>query len=987
MSKTSNIYISLSNINILIDDIIIFDKLYLLYDKTNEIIIKKISNINKQSYSLTDNVNESQPKENIIIDINDFAIEVKSHDAKTGNFYNKLYMNINCIAINKLNIPNNFELSLYFLTFGFDFEKNNNDYPLLILPIAELNIENESIIRINIPNNCLQRIKSINNNNNKVCKNYNYLKHLKSLTPLDDFIINTQSFTLFCNYAYLSTFSVLFDNLRKRSKLIQTLIIKAIQNNSKTNTTVYSINENTDNNSKQTPLKKIMVTIFDVKVIYLINYKDKYDSVFTVQSGIKEQGYFGYVIRLYSAAIKYEELYLNKNTLNKFKPTSDELTFNMYLLTITSLNPSHFNDDKFFKYNKGIILYNFNNIKLISNFNHFMELHNETHKYLLINKVLFSQFEYINEYLQNTNDNNYNELTFDMQSTLVKIFQISLKREVSLNIHEEISTKLEGLKITWNKMNMDMLNIIIFDDIIRIIDKIITDIFPLLLLQKNIPNQNDSSSQMISMVIPNISASDLGRFNFVFESNDLQICIENEIKKTKILLTTNSKWYLKISKLSLNQNNKTFKLEISIKDMNLYIPPTSTEGNDCIYWIGDAKESKYNRDVSLFNQTVNVPNISFSIHEQIINLNETTPNVYSSIDIVIDKLIGNFASSYFNTFIGVVEVFILNRGMSLAEEKQSLDSRDEDLKAFKLDELKQKIKQQIMNYKTNYNKTKSKQISFSLGEVIMTLLKDNQEVIKLLLNNFEGDHIIYIDKSSETNVNVDNLKILDLFKHITSNDNNVILSQQLPDKIIGNYENKIEMIRFRKKDSYISIGTNAKWYVLDYLEIGIQALNVNVTMYQCDFILEFFFNTNTNINNNNNENLKETIITTNNSFVLNSSLVDKHQKEYPIYFKHVKVNETKLKANFYFSEGSAWNLKDAKLKFTEFSKKDKFYPTTILLHRLIYHLKIIGIKNIGNVLASMLFIKNENEQQSSQSQNNQDEESYKKLLFGSFYHK
>jgi hypothetical protein len=292
-----------------------------------------------------------------------------------------------------------------------------------------------------------------------------------------------------------------------------------------------------------------------------------------------------------------------------------------------------------------------------------------------------------------------------------------------------------------------------------------------------------------------------------------------------------------------------------------------------------------------------------------------------------------------------------------------------------------------MNYKTNYNKTKSKQITFSLGEVIMTLLKDNQEVIKLLLNNFEGDHIIYIDKSSETNVNVDNLKILDLFKHITSNDNNVILSQQLPDKIIGNYENKIEMIRFRKKDSYISIGTNAKWYVLDYLEIGIQALNVNVTMYQCDFILEFFFNTNTNINNNNNENLKETIITTNNSFVLNSSLVDKHQKEYPIYFKHVKVNETKLKANFYFSEGSAWNLKDAKLKFTEFSKKDKFYPTTILLHRLIYHLKIIGIKNIGNVLASMLFIKNENEQQSSQSQNNQDEESYKKLLFGSFYHK
>ena len=78
----------------------------------------------------------------------------------------------------------------------------------------------------------------------------------------------------------------------------------------------------------------------------------------------------------------------------------------------------------------------------------------------------------------------------------------------------------------------------------------------------------------------------------------------------------------------------------------------------------------------------------------------------------------------------------------------------------------------------------------------------------------------------------------------------------------------------------------------------------------------------------------------------------------------------------------AWNLKEAKVKFTEFEKKEKFYSNNTLIYRLIHHLKMMGIKNVGNVLASMLFDRNEHTEKKKE-----DEESHKKLLFGNLYSK
>ena len=87
--------------------------------------------------------------------------------------------------------------------------------------------------------------------------------------------------------------------------------------------------------------------------------------------------------------------------------------------------------------------------------------------------------------------------------------------------------------------------------------------------------------------------------------------------------------------------------------------------------------------------------------------------------------------------------------------------------------------------------------------------------------------------------------------------NEILLSQQsntISQKIKKNadnnyYENKLEMLRFILKDNNISIGTDSKWYVIQYLEIGILPLYLNITKNQCDFILEFFFNTNSSNSN------------------------------------------------------------------------------------------------------------------------------------------
>ena len=205
------------------------------------------------------------------------------------------------------------------------------------------------------------------------------------------------------------------------------------------------------------------------------------------------------------------------------------------------------------------------------------------------------------------------------------------------------------------------------------------------------------------------------------------------------------------------------------------------------------------------------------------------------------------------------------------------------------------------------------------------------------------------------------------------------------------------MLRFRLKDNYISIGTDSKWYTIQYLELGILPLYLNITKNQCDFILKFFFNTDSTKNMSgeeykkiieeqlsDDENKKEQKILNKND---NDNDINKPEE--PFYFNNVKINDMKLNISFYYGDGSPFNFKKAEIKLKEFEKRDKFYSLSILISRFISHLKYMAIANLGNIISSFFFTKEDKNEiyESSDEKKLKEENKNKQLLFGKLYNK
>ena len=287
----------------------------------------------------------------------------------------------------------------------------------------------------------------------------------------------------------------------------------------------------------------------------------------------------------------------------------------------------------------------------------------------------------------------------------------------------------------------------------------------------------------------------------------------------------------------------------------------------------------------------------------------------------------------------------------------------------------------------------------------MTLLNEKEkDFLILLMKNLSGSQTIYDNLGSELVTNIQNLKILDLQNPgneiILSQENNISIKNK---KIIENneykpyYENKIEMLRFRLKDNYISIGTDSKWYTIQYLELGILPLYINITKNQCDFILKFFFNTDTNKNMSGEEYIKiieEELSDDDNNkkenkIKNNKNKENENKPEEPFYFNNVKVNDMKLNISFYYGDGSPFNFKRAKIKLNEFEKRDKFYSLAILISRFISHLKFMAFTNFGNIISSFFFTKEDKNEiyESSDEKKLKEENKNKQLLFGQLYDK
>ena len=996
----NNFDIMLNDINFILNDIKIIDKCFLFFfdfykyfqnfpyincyifnyneikKNENNIVNILINNFNSEIYCLLEN--------NEIFNIIKFGISsliLKN----TENNIKKNIDNNNIDNNNIYNIENKIEISCYYFYFGINNNNkellNSDLNPILIVPIIEINIENSNIIRINIPQNCLNKIKYVDNNN--LINNYN--QENNNNNDINNFILNTQSFTLLFNYDNLDNILNIIDLLYKRSFILKQYLINKYKNNNNSNKLISNnsfyynnsnfffndsneYEENFIDNNNNNSFNKIILSIFNIKIIYLIQKNNEYDNLLLKFKKKDIKNYFGFISRFYSINLKYN---LN-NEINILEAGIN--LFNLVYITKDNLF-----DEKFFIYDSDRINYEFNDLQNIKNFNDFFEI-NSDNKNLLINNFIIEEYKNIFEYNNYNNNNNIVNMN-NINDSLIKIFDIHLKHEINKVLDEDLNIYLNKFKLLWNKLNTDIFNILILNDILKIIDKIL-NIFNQFSNDINNNNNNNITNNNINIE---------SKFNFIFEIINLQFSIENEITNSKILLATRKKGTISIKKLSFNEKSKNFELKVLIQCLNLYIPPSNNDNNNNnnnnnnnIFWIGNPKKNSYYLNIENFIQMCSIPNIEFTITE-IINNNNNNNNIetITNITITIPELLSTFKKSSFSSFINCTRIFIFDRGNTYLQEKLIIDNRDEDLKKYSMSSLKSTIKSLISNT-TIYNNEKKyqKKINFIIQKIEAKLLKEkknnnNKEIIKLNLKNFEGFHIIYFDKSSETNVNVFDLIIEDCEK------NNIILEEYLIDNKnnILNEKDRIEMIRFREKDSYVG---KSNWYVLNYLEIGIMPLKINVSKEQCDFVLEFFFDVDSNSieddnnNNNNNESDDEKI-------VINNNKNNDNNKEFPLYFKNFKINETKLYLSYYFSEGSRFNLKNAKVKFKEFYKKEKFYTFNIMINRFVYHLKLIGLQNLGHVISSILFDNNNNNENEKKIDKIEEEKKQKKILFGKNY--
>ena len=575
---------------------------------------------------------------------------------------------------------------------------------------------------------------------------------------------------------------------------------------------------------------------------------------------------------------------------------------------------------------------------------------------------------------------------------------------------------------------MDMVGILIYEEIIPISSAILR------ILSKDDNNNQDKDNNindninikkdysLNSINLTNIKNNyEESEYTMNFIINNFQICIENEITKSRLLISTKNDIIFKINKVCFNEKEKNFLLELIIKDFIFFIPPIIPLNTPhAINWIRISENNNLYLPEEEFNQIAKFPNVFLEVKEIIKNNKEYENNnsiideiIYndkddiitmSTIDIKIDKLKGDFRKEDFNCFMNIIKVFLFNRGDSYAKEKLGIDSKRMDLKKYKLNKIKEKIKENINN-KNNKKQKLIKKIKFELKEISMTLLNEKEkDFLILLMKNLSGSQTIYDNLGSELVTNIQNLKILDLQNPgneiILSQENNISIKNK---KIIENneykpyYENKIEMLRFRLKDNYISIGTDSKWYTIQYLELGILPLYINITKNQCDFILKFFFNTDTNKNMSGEEYIKiieEELSDDDNNkkenkIKNNKNKENENKPEEPFYFNNVKVNDMKLNISFYYGDGSPFNFKRAKIKLNEFEKRDKFYSLAILISRFISHLKFMAFTNFGNIISSFFFTKEDKNEiyESSDEKKLKEENKNKQLLFGQLYDK
>ena len=711
------IVIKQDNIKFNFQDVIVFDK-------TLTFIIKAINTISKipskqcQTVVLMDKIpiNTKKTMFATLLGING---AINSVDPKTKIIYNTLDIQVKEISyLSELEMKNlkklddRYELSLHYLLFGFT-PSQKSGFPLFSLPLCELNKDNiTEIMKINFPTDIPPDASSYTAMFTEI-----YNKELNEL------VIKTKSLTLFLNYQYLDTFYKIFNvfwsktsQIRKsndsnkkekekgnefnnasstKRKTISPLIglnnklkdiSSSVRKPTKSLRHVSAFSKNSfSKKEKEKKQIKIKLVLFDLKIIYLLEYKNDYKNIFSFHKFVEEHKYFGYIFRFYSFNLEYTSNILEKVLENEFKAM-------LYFLTVSFLDVDNLSDDPFFVKDSELKSAKFKNLKKMEYFNSFMELDKNNNSKLLNNNI--DEFIKKNEFkrekeellskksndiefeIKNSiRDEDYVDLTFDYRHTFIKISEFDFYRGKSALTQEQIiKLNVSNGKIMWNKFNKDVFFLIIFKDLFLILDKIvlkdskkgkdkdkdkdkdkkrdssIRNVLTKKSAKKSTTNsmkeQSKENSNSSTNKIINISDEEESEeteeeeeeedikynsqmtFNFSFKNP--QFVVQNELKGSALLLICKEPIKVVFNNYCFRNDLKDYKLNIICRQLTLYSVLKSDKKDSVIYWMGDPKENKYHLYAEDFGEIINSPKIDFALSQSVHkSLNESTEtNMY-----------------------------------------------------------------------------------------------------------------------------------------------------------------------------------------------------------------------------------------------------------------------------------------------------------------------------------------------------------------------
>jgi hypothetical protein len=709
------------NIKFTFQDVIVFDKTLTFIIKAFD-TISKIPIKNCQTNILMDRIPKQYHK---IFFATIFGINgsINSVDPKTKEVYNTLdiqvkefsYLNeIKSEVLKKL--KDIYELSLHYLLFGFS-PSQKSGFPLFSLPLCELNKDNiTEILKINFPTDIPPDANSYTAMFMEIYKK-----------ELNELIMKTKSLTIFLNYQYVNTFYKIFNVFwTKTSKLRQSydsnkkekekekdndidIISSKKRSTFKINTTntitqkiraspsirrttkmfrhVSTFNKlgDTKKEKKKTIIKLVL---FDLKIIYLLEYKNDYKNIFSCHKFVEEHKYFGYIFRFYSFNLDYTSNNPDKVLENEFKAM-------LHFLTVSFLDIDNLSDDPFFVKDSELKSAKFKNLKNIEHFNSFMDLDKNNTSKLLNNNIdeflvkkgfkkgsedlIVSNINIEEELdIHNTKtDPDYVDLTFDYRHTFIKISEFDFKRGKNTHTQEQIiKLNVSNGKIAWNKFNKDVLFLIIFKDLFLILDKIVLKDskkdkdkdkdkkgeslnknesikkstnrrLDTLTNSNYIKEQSKENSTSTNKLINITTDEEIeenesdeeeeeeeqkynSQMTFNFEFNNPQFVVQNEIKGSALLLICKEPIKVVFNNLCFSNDLKDYKLNIYCRQLSLYSVLKSDKKDAVIYWMGDPLENKYNLSEDDFGKIIESPKIDFALSQSVLNAcnDMTETNIY-----------------------------------------------------------------------------------------------------------------------------------------------------------------------------------------------------------------------------------------------------------------------------------------------------------------------------------------------------------------------